>query len=445
MVAASSPAWATLDPSQRADLAVDGIEPRLHARPASVEACGEVLEQAAADGLAVIPRGGGTHLSLGQPPRRADLVLETTGLDRVIEYEPADLTVTVEAGMRFAALQALLAEQGQLLALDPPVAPESTIGGVIATNASGPSRLAYGTARDLVIGTRVANADGRLTRAGGRVVKNVAGYDLNKLHVGGLGTLGVLVELSFKLAPMPPAVGLVVARMPDAAAAGAFLGAVLHSPLAPLALEVLSPSAAELAGLPRMLAVALRVGGYETTVARQRTDLGALATQYGGTRVDTTDETWEAIRTLALLTTPVTGEASEGISVPGFRRWQRDVLVKAAAPIAESMRLLDLLAETLAGFEPVVWAHGGNGVAYAACVPLGESADGLADALRQARGRVAELGSNASLVVERAPATLKAGIDVWGDPGNSVRLMRAIKDQLDPRGLLNPGRYVGGL
>ena len=145
-------------------------------------------------------------------PRRLDLLLATTGLNRVVEYEPADLTVTVEAGMRFSDLQALLAEQGQFLALDPAAEPEATIGGLIATNASGPLRFAYGTARDLVIGTRVANPDGTLTRAGGRVVKNVAGYDLNKLYVGSLGTLAVIVELSFKLAPIPPALATVVGQ-----------------------------------------------------------------------------------------------------------------------------------------------------------------------------------------------------------------------------------------
>src|ERR687883_1494657 len=144
------------------------------------------------------------------PPRRLDQIIETTGLNRVVEYEPADLTVTVEAGMRFAELQQRLAEEGQFLALDPPAAEGATIGGVIATNASGPLRFAYGTARDLVIGTRVANPDGTLTRAGGRVVKNVAGYDLTKLYIGSLGTLGVIVELSFKLAPIPPVLSTVV-------------------------------------------------------------------------------------------------------------------------------------------------------------------------------------------------------------------------------------------
>src|SRR6266498_4107469 len=146
------------------------------------------------------------------PPRRVDLALLTTGLNHIVEYEPADLTVTVEAGMRFADLQAALGEHGQFLALDPAVDSNATIGGIIATNASGPLRFSFGSARDLVIGTRVANPDGSLTRAGGRVVKNVAGYDLNKLHIGGLGTLGVIVELSFKLAPIPPALVRAVGR-----------------------------------------------------------------------------------------------------------------------------------------------------------------------------------------------------------------------------------------
>src|SRR5919198_1205897 len=150
-------------------VSVEDVPARDVARPGSAEELAEVVRQADDRGLAVAPIGGGTQLDLGNPPARLDLLVETTGLNRVVEYEPADLTITVEAGIRFTDLQATLGQEGQMLALDPLAAPEATIGGLVATNASGPLRFAHGTARDLVIGSRVANPDGALTRAGGRV------------------------------------------------------------------------------------------------------------------------------------------------------------------------------------------------------------------------------------------------------------------------------------
>jgi glycolate oxidase FAD binding subunit len=415
-----------MDPARRAGLGLDGVEPRFLARPESSSELADVLRQANELGLAVCPRGGGSRMALGNRPSRLDLVVDTTALDRVIEYEPADLTVTVEAGMRFSRLQELLRAEGQLLALDPPASPDSTIGGVIATNASGPLRFAYGTARDLVIGTRVANPDGRLTRAGGRVVKNVAGYDLNKLHVGSLGTLGVLVELSFKLAPIPPAQALIVGRFEDSGSARSLLDAVLHSPLSPMAIELLGPAAAEKAGMARGLSHVLKVGGYPQAVERQARDLGALIAKHGGQRVEAAEDTWDAVQSMAL-------------------RIGRDVLVKATAPIAHSVTLVELLERELARFDPIVWAHAGNGVAFAAFAAQDGSTAPLLTTLLESRRQVAALGSNASLVVQRCPTWLKESLDVWGDPGDGLGLMRAIKQQLDPRGTLNPGRYVGGI
>src|SRR5712692_2625439 len=231
--------------------AIDGIASTPRVTPASREEMAEALRLADSRGQAVAPVGGGTQLDLGMPPARLDLVIETTRLNTVVEYEPADLTVTVEAGLRFDELQKRLGEQGQFLALDPPAAPGATLGGLMATNASGPLRYAYGTARDVVIGTRVANPDGTITHAGGRVVKNVAGYDLNKLYIGSLGTLGVIVELSFKLAPIPPTTNTIVGQVRNLDAARGIIHAVTHSSLSPLAIELLGPRAASAAGLEK--------------------------------------------------------------------------------------------------------------------------------------------------------------------------------------------------
>jgi glycolate oxidase FAD binding subunit len=401
---------------------IDGVTPASTLSPGSSAELAEALQAADAKGEAVAPVGGGTQLGLGMPPSRLDLIIETTRLSTVVEYEPADLTVTVQAGLRFAELQTLLGEQGQFLALDPPAAPGATLGGLIATNASGPLRFAYGTARDLVIGTRVANPDGTVTHAGGRVVKNVAGYDLNKLYVGSLGTLGILVELSFKLAPIPPATNTIVGQFADLDAARRIIDAVVHSPLSPLAIELLGPRAASAAGLPEAILVVFRVGGYPQAVDRQVRDLSALLIEHGGQRVETSDTVWDELARMRV-------DAQRG-----------DVVLKAAAPLAQSTALVDILERRLRSLEAIVWSHAGSGVAFAACAAPAE-----AQVLLDIRREVGALGANSSLVVQRCPTPLKRAFDVWGDPGSSIGLMRALKAKLDPRNTLNPGRYIGGI
>jgi glycolate oxidase FAD binding subunit len=389
-------------------IAIDGVAPSSTVSPSTAEELAAHLKEADSAGRSVAPVGGATQLALGMPPRRIDLALETTRLNRIVEYEPADLTVTVEAGMRFSELQRILGEQSQFLALDPPLEDAATIGGVIATNASGPLRFAHGTARDLVIGTRVANPDGSVTHAGGRVVKNVAGYDLNKLYIGSLGTLAVIVELSFKLAPIPPATATIGGTFQVSTAAREVISNVVRSPLSPLAIELVGARQ-----------VVFRVGGYPQAVERQVRDLSALIGQHSG---QVGEVAWEDLQRSRV-------EAR-----------QRDLMVKATAPLSASPRLVEVLERNLAEFEPMVWAHAGNGVAYAACEASPE-----AEELATLRREVRALGDNASLVIERCPTRLKSEIDVWGDPGPSVALMRAIKAKLDPNNTLNPGRYVGGL
>jgi len=387
---------------------IDGVTPREVVSAQSAEELAAALRAADEAGHAVAAVGGGTQLDLGMPPSRLDVVIETTSLNNVVEYEPADLTVTVEAGMRFGELQRMLGEQGQMLALDPPVEDGATLGGVIATNVSGPLRFAYGTARDLVIGTRVANPDGTITHAGGRVVKNVAGYDLNKLYIGSLGTLAIVVELSFKLAPIPPATATVSGEFEGAQQVRELVAAVVRSPLSPLAIELIGSRQ-----------VVFRVGGYPQAVERQVRDLSALITEGGGRLTETS---WEDLQRQRL-------EAR-----------RRDVLLKATAPISQSATLVEILERNLSALAPQVWAHAGNGIAYAAC-----EAPSDASVVQTTRMEVCALGANASMVIERCPTPLKASIDVWGDPGPSIALMRAIKTKLDPRGTLNPGRYVGGI
>ncbi len=421
---------------------VDGVRPSLVCAPKTVDGVAGAVRAASQAGAAVIPWGGGTRMSLGLPPRAADLVVQTTGLNEIVEYEPADLTVTVQAGMTLADLQARLSAEGQMLALDPAAADRATIGGLIAANASGPLRLLYGTARDLVIGTRVVNADGIVSKAGGRVVKNVAGYDLNKLYVGSLGTVGVVVELSFKLHPLPQNQGMLLASFASADDAAAAISALMRSPLGPAAINLLDPvAAADLPGSPTISAdgVLLVVAalGFEKAVQRQLTDVTALCSKASGTVAlregAGLDGVWTVLREF---TDPSTG----GVA-----------LLKLTVPPARSAVALTT-ARSVAragGFEPSVLAHAGSGVVYLKLSPSAWDADAisrLAALVTQLRGYVR--GEGGSLVLEACPTAAKGldgGIDPWGDVGSGFPVMRALKQNLDPKGTLNPGRFVGGL
>ena len=252
-----------------------------------------VLKAADDARAAVIPRGSGTKLALGNVPSDYRVCVSTIRLDKVLEYTPADMTVSVQAGIRLAELQKTLAEENQFLPLDPPNGETATIGGILASNSSGPLRAAYGSARDLLIGIRVAHPDGLVTKAGGKVVKNVTGYDLNKLYTGSLGTLGVIVEANFKLQPLPAVQKSVLAALPAKAASKA-VDALVDSVLMPSSVELFdscalsSLSANGTASGERGLLV--RFGGNAKAVDRQIQDTKSICSEAAGLEVLTGEE-----------------------------------------------------------------------------------------------------------------------------------------------------------
>jgi glycolate oxidase FAD binding subunit len=425
-----------LDPNDQT-YDVDGVHPGILCTPTSAEEIAAVLGVAHRERAAVIPWGGGTRMSIGFPPRQADIALVTAGLSEIVEYEPADLTVTVQAGMRFAALQALLRQHGQMLGLDPPSAELATIGGVIASNASGPTRLAYGTARDLVIGVRVANAEGVLTKAGGRVVKNVTGYDLNKLYTGSFGTLGVIVEISFKLHPLPQTQGTTLAVFDSPDRAQEAVQRIVRSPLGASALTILDPQAASRAldrAAPAGGAVLLAlVAGFERAVKRQTRDLAEMCPDALSTDIldpAEGDQAWRRVREFADLTVD-----------------PEDAILKLGVPPASSAATMQRMHEFARTHDlPVTrLAHAGSGVVYVRVGGFDQppGRDRLSRLVRE--GRIAADALHGSLVVERCPIELKSDVDVWGDVGSSFRIMAALKERFDPRGVLNPGRFVGQL
>jgi len=378
---------------------VDGLTPQAAVAPATYEQAAEVMRYAHAEGLAVIPRGGGTHVHIGNVPARYDIALSLSRLNAVVEHEPADLTATVQAGMTLAGLQRRLAAAGQLLPLDPAGGERATVGGMLAANAWGPWRHAHGSARDVTIGLRVVTAEGQLTRAGGRVVKNVAGYDLCKLYVGSLGTLGVIVEATFKLAPLPRATAAISAACGSAAAACDLASTIQRRGLSVRGIALTRDGAG--------WALVLELAGTPAAVERSRREIAALARVADAAPPD-----------------PFPDDAS--------------VLCKASVLPSRLPTLIEALA-ALPG-PPRILAFPTVGVCHAAW-PSPDDAEGIAGAVR-------ELTSSAggTLVLERCPLDLKRRVDVFGDaPGPSFELMRRLKEQFDPKGVLSPGRFAGRL
>jgi len=409
------------DSASLASCAVDGALPAWIVRPESVDDVSRLLRLAAEERLAVAPRGSGTLMGLGNPPRRLDGVLDLAGLAAVVDYEPADLTATVQCGIPLAALAPRLAAQRQFFPLDPLDGSSRSVGGVLATNASGPLRYRYGTPRDLLLGVRFVQADGTVTWGGARVVKSVTGYDVPKLMVGSLGTLGVLVEATLRLHPVPEAEQTWVVSFPTAERAAGLLAAILDSSLQPNRLEILSGTAAA-ARAAGGAAVAVSFGSVPEAVSAQGEDLVAIARGEGG-RVATAEEDFWS-RPWGFLADPT-------------------VVLKVAAPPSEAAALCGEIQRlaTEIGMAAGILGEAGNGVLHVALRGTLSAAEWESRVIGRLRARVAPAGG--SVVVERAPREVKERLDVWGpvEPA-TLALMKRLKSEFDPMGILNPGRYV---
>ena len=422
-VAALAGACGAVRPGGPAD-AVFGMVPAAVASPGTVTEAADLLRAAAGYGLAILPRGAGTKLTWGTPPDRCDLVVETNRLDRVIEHAAGDLVVRVQAGLTMTRLAAGLATAGQQLALDVPAGPSGgTVGGVVAAGAAGPRRLRYGAPRDLLIGITVVLADGTVASAGGKVVKNVAGYDIGKLFAGSHGTLGLITEATFRLHPLPEAAAYVV--VPCATAAGALeaVRAAIDSQLAPSAAEIDRPAP----GLP--VSVCLLFEG-------------------------TTDAISERVTRMR----DILGDGARAAGAPP-EWWGRSV----AAADATALRIafapgalpsvLDAVDETAATLSPGILRPAIRGSAGAGVLKAGLTAqtspDVAASFVAAVRRRLAAPPGwgdlpGASVTVVHAPAEILGRVDVFG-PVTAAELMLAVKNQFDPAHLMSPGRFAGGI
>ena len=412
----------------------DGHVPKAVVLPASVQEMQDVLLFAAKSDVSVIPAGAGTKLGVGNPPEKVDVVLATTRLNSVVEYEPADLTVTVKAGIRLAGLQAVLAEHGQYLALDPPYANHCTLGGIVATNASGSLRLRYGAARNQVLGLRVVHANGTVVKSGGKVVKNVAGYDLNKLYIGAFGTLGIITEMTLKLSPVPVQEAILTADFQDVHRAVDTGLKIVGSQTLPMFvnLSINADIGVGVAAGAAKQTLVVAFGGDPETVAWQLARCQGIMEQNGASGVTITE-----------------GEARVRLQ-ESVREFPANARNTGRVIAKVNLKRTDI-AEFTAQVMDVSWARDvqvmallGSGVLYLSMpVPTDTDFHALANGLTRLRQSATEAGGN--LIIEAAPLELKQLIDVWGTVGDSLGLMRQIKARFDAGGVLNPGRFVSGI
>ena len=354
-------------------------------------------------------QGSGSKRLMAGPVENADECVSTSALARVLQYEPNDLTISVEAGLPWRELARTLAEHRQMVPLDPPFSQTATVGGVIAANTSGPRRRLYGSARDMVIGMRFATLEGKLVESGGMVVKNVAGLDMAKLMIGSFGTLAAIASVNFKVQPMPEIERSFLLSFPTAAAAIAARNAIVKSPLQPSALDLLNPAAGETAGNAAWL-LAVRTGGNAASVDRYERE---FAKGWGGLAYDGApqERLWRHVEEF---TPDFLASHPEG------------AVVRASCTLKE-------VEPVLASFPGPALARAGSGVCYGYFALAGDAAAWI--------GQAAARGWRA--VVEYAPAGWKRGAELWPAPGGDIEIMRRVKSLFDPGNLLNRGRLYG--
>jgi len=395
--------------------AVAGVQPKLVIEPGTEQELAEILRLSNEAGLAVIPRGGGTKLGWGNSPARADLIVLTSRLSKIIEHAWADLTVSAEAGCTIQKLQETLAQHGQRLALDPLWPRKATIGGVLSTNDGGALRLRFGALRDLIIGVTIALPDGTLASSGGKVVKNVAGYDLPKLVTGALGTLGVITRAVFRLHPLPRNTRSFSISTADVVEMQQFVLAVQNSKLAHTSLQSHFSSDASPAS-------DILFEGTEAGLAAQEVQLRKLSALASFSEASTSK--WTAREELWAAFSDSAGTTIAKISILPANLARTMELVKRAAS-EHQLRWKSLVYATGLG-----WLR------------LEGEAGSLCGALQKLRGELQ--GQGGSLVALHRPEKMPA-FDAWGNAGDALPLMKAVKQQLDPKSTLNPGRFVGGI
>jgi len=437
------PGRVLVDMPSLAAYGADGRRPSAAVLPGSVAEIAGILRFASAERLAVIPIGGGTHLGIGMPPRRYDIALDLSGMNRILAYEPHDLTLGIEPGITCAGLDRKLRESRQFLPLAPPFAQRATLGGIVAAAADTPLRYGYGTARDFLLGIEFVTGEGIVSKSGSRVVKNVTGYDLHKLFVGSLGTLGVITRLNFRTFPLPPHQKMFVFGFADRSSAFDLCRAIMNSPLHPRLLEVVDPGTADLFAVhganflnrDSWFAV-VEATGHEAVLERHARDLASMSRQAHAAEFIALEES-QRNQLFACLSefSPIALAAAPAATI-----FRIAALPSAMPTLLEQIRSLAddhalkcaILIRALS-------------VVYVALLPPADA--NLFPALIGCSDQVIDLciSSGAAPVIERCPLEIKIALGVWPPPGNDHEISQRLKCVFDPHEILSPGRFRGGL
>ena len=393
---------------------IAGVTPRVVFVPDSIGDAASRIAESERAGETVAFIGGGTDLEIGNPPDRLDLVIRTENLDRLVEHAPADQIIAVEAGTTLARLQEVVGAHGQRLALDPPLPGNATIGGIIAANAFGPLRTRYGSVRDLIIGISIVRADGVIAHGGGKVVKNVAGFDLPKLMVGSLGSLGMIATATFRLHPLPESSETLIMKTQSAAAVRSLIAELRQTQLEVAAMVAIHSGTA--------YDVAVRFEGFRAGVTAQRDHLSQL---HGGCNVLTSDE--------------------------AKRIWLRHDAIREGGPLKLKIAALPTAIETVSKsvVTPLIGSLTNGGFVWYPTFGVGfvtgapNDNELIATAIESARQVLITAGG--SLTMEAAPAAIRQRVSTWGELGGTLPLMLATKYKFDPGRRLAPGRFVGGI
>ncbi len=464
VAAIAGDAHVSADPAELAAYSIDGKTPVAIARPGSAEEAAEIVKFAAAENLAIVPAGARTKLSMGMPPRQYDLALDMSRLASVVAYDPGDLTLGVEAGIPLRALSRVLVKHQQFLPLEPPFVERATAGGTIASGVDSPLRQFYGTARDYVLGMEFITGDGTLVKSGGRVVKNVAGYDLHKLMIGALGTLGVITKINFRTFPIAGSIRAFAAAFDGAGGACAMRDRIARSPLTPTTLEIVRPGAIALpsgeAAAP--ISSEMKSGANSPTANKFSASRWTLTASFAGNESVLARYERELRRMAeeceAVDATVVRANEASHALAHSFAHSQLFVSFALEASPATTIlkigvppaRIAEILAAAARAAETnsLPWAAlaRGVGVIYFALLPGERSEEARLSTTRAAGEILAEcsaLGGHAT--IPWCPGKWKSALAVWGRERGDLEIMQKLKQVFDPRGVLSPGRFVGGI
>ncbi len=434
------------NPDQLKAYSLDGKRPKIVVFPGTIDEVSKTVAFAHQERVTIIPRGNGTKLEIGGIPKKADIILSTGRLNRIMDCDCDNLTLSVESGITLKEVQKRLAGEGKgyFLPLDPSFTDQATLGGIVATNSSGPRRLLYGTVRDMIIGIKAVFPNGDIVTSGGKTVKNVSGYDMSKLLIGSLGTLGILCEMTSKLLPLPEKETTLLLPFKNLTMVNDFIHEVIHSQFIPASIETLNRMAVKKVNVSMPVSsdgdylVVIGLEGVGEAMGRQLSGLGDMGKKHGALEAEALNS--EKHHTFWIVLRDFSRNLKE--SNPCLISLKSNFLI---SKWGEMLKNYERIARDF-GFECALICHSGNGILYTYILPeknLRLRTGPLVELIEELRSETVK--NEGSLVVESSPLSVKKKIDVWGELRSDYQVMSRLKKEIDPGGILNPGRFVGGI